>query len=118
MTAIFIADDDPSIVDVTRILLEGMGYSVVGTAFNGKAAIDAIKKLAKKPDIVIMDYRMPILDGFEASLELKRETSISYIILATADEDVKSKASELEGFKVINKPYDFEKLIDVLKSCE
>ncbi|MCF6335684.1 MAG: response regulator transcription factor [Spirochaetales bacterium] len=87
MIKVLIVDDQELIRDSLTYML-GM-YSkieVVGTAQNGNEAIDAAVLL--KPDIILMDVRMPLMDGIQA-LEIIRETdpSVKIIVLTTFDDD-------------------------------
>jgi len=59
MARIFIVDDDIDIVNLFEQFLKMQGHKITAKAFNGEEAIDIIKNLQNKPDIVIMDHRMP-----------------------------------------------------------
>ncbi len=60
-----IADDEPITIMDIREILEYAGHSVVGEANDGFDAIELCKK--HKPDVVLMDIKMPLLDGLKAS---------------------------------------------------
>ena len=94
------------------MLLEGYGFQVVGTAFNGQIAIDKFKKISEKPDVVIMDYRMPIKNGIETTIEILKMNNHSKIIFATADEEINEHALKVGAIGAINKPFDFEELLN------
>ncbi len=100
------------------LLLEGFGFQVIGTASNGQIAIDKIRALSEEPDVVLMDYRMPIKDGIEATIEILKMGCRSRIIFATADEDIKSEALKVGAFRVITKPFDFDQLLAVINEAE
>ncbi len=91
MTAlrIVIADDQGIVLGGLRMILEAAGMDVVGEAADGKAAIELTSRL--KPDVVLMDIRMPVLDGIEATRRLVRDQpAIKILVLTTygADEYV------------------------------
>jgi DNA-binding NarL/FixJ family response regulator len=66
---IFIADDHPTIRKVLRALIEGhAGWEVCGEAENGFEALSKVAEL--KPDLVIMDLAMPVMDGIRAAREI------------------------------------------------
>ena len=111
IATILIVEDDLYITRLIKLLLEGHGHRVVGTAQNGQMAIDLFKSLSKKPDIVIMDYRMPIKNGIEITSEILQISNRARIIFTTADEDIKEQALKVGAFCVINKPFDFNDLI-------
>jgi len=96
--------------------MERFGIQVVGTAANGQIAIDKFETLSEEPDVVIMDYRMPIKNGVETTIELLKMGCHSKIIFATADNEIKEKALEVGAFAVVNKPFKFEQLIKVIKN--
>ena len=66
---VLIADDTASIRGLLRTLLEEKQFEIIGEAVNGRAAIELVEELA--PDVVIMDYQMPILGGIDATKEIK-----------------------------------------------
>lgn len=59
-----------------------------------------------------MDYRMPIKNGIEATVEILKIGCQSKIIFATADEDIKEHALKVGAFSVVNKPFNFNELIN------
>jgi response regulator NasT len=79
---IVIAEDQPiTRMDILEILTEA-GYDVVGTASDGLDAIKICRSL--KPDLVLMDIKMPLLDGLKASKILLEEEIVQCIVLLTA----------------------------------
>ena len=68
---ILIADDESIIRLDLREMLTNLGYLVVGEAGDGQSAVNMAREL--KPDLVIMDIRMPNLDGIEAAKILTEE---------------------------------------------
>ena len=111
----FIVDDDQSILKLLKILLQHNGFRVIGTAKNGQIAIDKFKALPEEPDVVLMDYRMPIMNGIEATIELLKISNHLKIIFATADNDIKEKAIAMGVYGVISKPFNMENLIQMLE---
>src|SRR5258706_8284206 len=80
-TRVVIADDESVIRMDLGELLRGMGYDVVGEAGDGRTAVKLARE--QKADIVIMDIRMPDLDGIEAARILTAE-KIAPVLLLTA----------------------------------
>lgn len=101
---VLIAEDEPIVRMDIKELLEGQGYEVVGEAADGQIAIDLARKL--KPDVIIMDIRMPNLDGIEAAKILTQE-EIAPIIFLTAysDKELVEKAKEVGVIAYIVKPF-------------
>lgn len=67
-TSVLIVDDHPSFRASARRMLEASGYSVVGEAADGEAAIAAAGEL--DPDLVLLDVQLPDLDGFEVAARI------------------------------------------------
>ena len=67
---VLVTDDDPVIIDLVRQLLEEDGWSVRSAA-NGREALNAIA--AKKPDVMLLDLMMPVMDGFETLRRLRQD---------------------------------------------
>jgi response regulator NasT len=78
---IVIADDESLIRMDLRQMLTGLGYLVVGEAADGQTAVNVARET--RPDVVIMDIKMPQLDGIEAARQLTVE-AIAPVVLLTA----------------------------------
>jgi len=87
MTRILIADDHDVVRSGVRHLIEDhAGWSVVAEATNGKDAV--AQAVATKPDVAILDYRLPLLDGIEATLQIRRRVpSVEVLIFTMQDDD-------------------------------
>ena len=68
-TRVLIADDHQGVRQMLRLRLEFSNCKVVGEATNGREAVDMTQETS--PDIVVMDLQMPIVDGIEATREIK-----------------------------------------------
>jgi DNA-binding NarL/FixJ family response regulator len=78
---VVIADDQGIVRGGLRMILEAAGLSVVGEAADGRAAVELVTRL--KPDVVLMDIRMPVLDGIEATRRLVREQPAVKVLMLT-----------------------------------
>ncbi len=87
MIKIIIADDQQLICESLKIVLDANpDFSVIDTARNGKEVLASIKK--QKPDIILMDVRMPVMDGTTCTKYVKEKyPAIKVIILTTFDDD-------------------------------
>jgi DNA-binding NarL/FixJ family response regulator len=87
MIRLLIADDHPVVRDGLRGIFEGAGdFEVVAEAADGREAVD--RAAAYTPDVVLMDLRMPVMDGVSAIRELrKRGLQSSVLVLTTYDTD-------------------------------
>jgi YesN/AraC family two-component response regulator len=65
---VLIVDDEEAIRNLFTVILQRQGYNVVGKAKNGAEAIVAVQEdKTDSIDVVLMDYRMPVMDGLEAA---------------------------------------------------
>lgn len=78
---VVIAEDEALIRLDLQSLLEEQGYEVVAAVADGQAAIDAVEKL--KPDLVLMDVAMPVLDGITAAARIT-EQRLAPVVMVTA----------------------------------
>ena len=83
---------------------------VVGEADNGEEAIRLFKDATEKPDIIIMDHRMPIKNGIEATKEIIRLYNHTKIIFASADISVREEALSIGAFSFLEKPFSIASL--------
>jgi len=113
---ILIVDDERDIVKGLMIRLQGAGYDVV-TAFDGAQGVFMAHK--EKPDLIILDIRMPAGNGFSVAQRLKRSIhtfTIPVIFLTGSPEkNAEEKAMALGARFYIKKPYDPEELLDAIK---
>ncbi|HET6315095.1 MAG TPA: response regulator [Chloroflexota bacterium] len=84
MTRILVAEDEPIARMDLREMLENLGYNVVGEAGDGVAAVNLARAL--KPDLVLMDIKMPEQDGISAAQTLAQE-KVTPVLLLTAYSD-------------------------------
>jgi DNA-binding response OmpR family regulator len=113
---ILIVDDERDIVKGLMIRLQGAGYEVV-TAFDGAQGVFMAHK--EKPDLIILDIRMPAGNGFSVAQRLKRSIhtfTIPVIFLTGSPEkNAADKAMALGARFYVKKPYDPEELLDAIK---
>ncbi len=111
---IVIADDEPIIRLDLRKTLENMGHQVIGEAGDGVKAVDLAREM--KPDITILDIKMPDMDGIDAAKIISTE-SIAPVLLLTAysQKDLVERASDAGVFNYIVKPFKEADLMPAMK---
>src|SRR5262249_34570 len=109
---ILIADDNAQIRFLIRSLIESAEFTVVAEVGNGKDAIDKAKLL--RPDLILLDLAMPVVNGAEAAAILKVQVPTIPIIVFTLHQD-KSLAHHLKVAKVIGKPDGMTNLLDSIR---
>jgi len=81
MTTVVLADDQELVRSGLRSLLEARGVEVLGEAANGREAVALAR--AHQPDVLVMDIRMPVLDGIAATRELTATASATRVLVLT-----------------------------------
>jgi len=114
---ILIADDDPDFIQGIKEVLESSGYTVV-IAGNGREAVERIK--SNGIDVLILDVRMPVLNGLETYRELKNlGYSIPTIIITAYAREEATALDTLRSLSVtgiLTKPFDPEDLVRAVES--
>ena len=109
---ILIAEDETLIrMDLVEMLSES-GYEVVGQASNGQEAINLAKEL--KPDLAILDVKMPILDGISAATQII-EFSPVLMLTAFSQKDLIERASDAGAMAYVVKPFTINDLIPAIE---
>lgn len=108
---ILVVDDEPDILKVVVFRLKKKGYEI-RSATNGQEALDALKE--QKPDLVILDLRLPIIDGIEVGKRIKADDTLSHIpviLLSASSDTIQKSAQECRADDYLTKPFDVEELL-------
>lgn len=112
---VLIADDDALIREGLKIIIEAEPeYKVVGCVENGLEAVRFCEK--RKVDVVLMDIRMPVMDGVKATQEISSHTQARTLILTTFEDDeyvLKAIKNGAMGYLLKNTPPD--RLMDAIR---
>jgi signal transduction histidine kinase len=108
---VLVVDDDPDTVELLTKRLSAEGYSTYG-AYDGKQAIQQADRYG--PDVIILDIKMPKMDGYEVCRRLKSsdDTSLIPVIMLTVKAKVPDKVKGLDigADDYIPKPFDFREI--------
>ncbi|MBL7002449.1 MAG: response regulator transcription factor [Gammaproteobacteria bacterium] len=115
MNVLIVDDESPARKRLNRLIGEIDGFEAVGEAKNGQEAIDQCDVL--KPDIVLMDIRMPAVDGLDAAKKITQQKSPPAIIYCTAYSDHALQAFESHAVDYLLKPVNKERLVEALIAC-
>lgn len=115
MTSVLIVDDELFIVELYRDILQLRGYNVMGTAFDGEEALRKYNNSPDKPDVVIMDHRMPVMNGVDATKEIMRMNPRQKVIFVSADVLVEKEARDAGAIDFLPKPFRMDDLIEKME---
>ncbi|MCL5962256.1 MAG: response regulator [Chloroflexi bacterium] len=111
--AVLVVEDDLDLLGLIETVLEEEGYEVMA-ATDGKEALDKIA--VQMPGLILLDMRMPIMDGWEFSARFRKAyDKAAPIIVLTAAEDARARAAEIEAEGYIGKPFDLDDLLKRVK---
>ncbi len=110
---ILVVDDQSGVRYLLQTLIAETGHNVF-TAANGLEAVEAVKN--KKPDLIFMDIRMPVMDGLEALTRIKMISPRTEVIMMTANnsEEVVKRSLEMGAIKCLAKPFNVKDIIDAI----
>jgi len=111
---ILVVDDEPTLVATVKYNLEREGYSVA-TAADGEAALSRARE--DRPDLVVLDVMLPVIDGFEVCRLLRRTMSVPILMLtAKTDEVDRVVGLEIGADDYVTKPFSMRELMARVKA--
>ena len=113
---ILVVDDEPDIRSTTQMLLEHYGHTV-DTAANGAEAVQVAEKA--KPDVVLLDLNMPVMDGFTAARKLRESSDAASMLIVAVSAYVRNRewcdrAVAAGADECMSKPLDYQRLEELL----
>jgi len=119
---ILLIDDDPDFVEAVKVIVENGGYDV-SVAYDGEEGLEAVA--AEKPDLIVLDVMMPVMNGHEACAKLKAnpDTAKIPVILLTAVADRVTTSTythrdmlESDAEDYMPKPVEPQELLKLIKN--
>ncbi len=119
---ILLVDDDPDFIEAVKVIVESGGYDV-RVAYDGKEGLEAVQE--EKPDLIVLDVMMPVMNGHETCARLKanKETAEIPVILLTAVAERVTTSTythrdmlESEAEDYMPKPVEPTELLELIKS--
>ena len=108
-------DDDESVCEVLREALTDEGYAVA-TVPHGAAALELVKH--HQPAVIILDLRMPIMDGWSFAEQYRRQAKpAASLILLTAMKDIEESARRVGAAAYIQKPFELTEVVSKIEHC-
>ena len=103
-----VVDDDPDIRELLSSALGDEGFEVAPAA-NGEEALAVISTF--RPDVIVLDLMMPVMDGWQFATELRARDEDIPIVLLSAARDLRMHAKNLSAAEIIEKPFDLSELL-------
>ena len=115
--SVLIIDDDVDIRETITLILEEEGYKVTNAA-NGQAALAALRD-GPRPELILLDLMMPVIDGIEFRTLEEQEPGLAAIpvVVITASGNAKDRAKTLRVDGIIQKPISLDTLLEVVERC-
>jgi CheY-like chemotaxis protein len=111
---ILVVDDDESIRSIVRMFLSDEGYQVIEAA-NGEIALEVLGGV--QPELILLDLRMPVMDGWEFARRYKMMPGPhAPIVACVAALDVTHECADLETAAILSKPFDLDDLLQAVRT--
>ncbi len=111
---VLVVDDDPAIRDAVRDALEAAGMRVT-VASDGAEALEQV--LSEEPCVVLLDMRMPVMDGWGFARAIRERGMDLPVVVMTAAADARRWANEIGAMGVVPKPFALSELISAVERC-
>ena len=115
MYRVLVVDDEKSVIDILIALQNFCNYQVAGVATDGKESIEKYAQLNPKPDVVLMDQRMPVMNGIEATIEILKIDPKAKVLFVSADPSIMKKALEVGAKGFVEKPFAIRDLREAIE---
>lgn len=110
-----VVDDETSLADLIVTMLEVKGMPVCFMAYDGYEAIRKFRECNPKPDVVIMDYRLPAMNGIEVMKEMRQIYDGVKFIFLSADSGVRDEALRAGAVIFLTKPASMKNLVSAVE---
>lgn len=111
---VLIVEDDADLRDMMAQLLSLEGFRAA-TAANGREALDYLRGSEEKPDVILLDLMMPVMDGWEFRRKQQADPAVAdvpVIVLSALDQ---SRAAGVPAEAFLKKPLDFDRLLQLVR---
>ena len=111
---VLIVEDDADLREMMAQLLSLEGYSAA-TVANGREALDYLHNGHAKPDVILLDLMMPVMDGWEFRRQQQADPAVAdvpVIVLSALDQ---SRAADVDAEAFLKKPLDFDRLLQLVR---
>jgi CheY-like chemotaxis protein len=109
-----IVDDELMILEAFAMLFEAMDVRVAFLALDGPTALQRIATAKPSPDVIIIDFRMPKMNGLELMREVRKIQPGIRIVFTSADEDIRQVALDAGADAFLTKPVKIETIMECI----
>ncbi len=113
---VLVVDDDPDIRHAVRAILEEAGYATL-EASHGREALELLQRAEVKPDLVLLDLMMPMMDGWQLRARLLEDhalASLPIVIMTAHGGLLRAVANTRPATPVLSKPIDVDRLLELV----
>jgi CheY-like chemotaxis protein len=114
--SIAIVDDEKELCTLFSMLVRSLGYRAECVAYDGDEIVQLVLEDSIHPDLILMDYRMPTMNGLQAAERIRRVRPEMKIIIATADDSVRRDVTAA-GIYFLQKPFSISALSRMIEEA-
>ena len=112
---IAVVEDEKELVKVYQKAFSRKKIEVCFVAYDGLEAIKKYLECTPRPHAILMDYRLPIMNGLEATTEIKKIDPEAKVVFLSADNSVRDEAMKAGAFAFLKKPASLKDIIDTIQ---
>lgn len=114
---VFVVEDEKAFVDVYQKIFEIIQFEIFDWAFSGEEAVEKYRAMKTRPDLIIMDHRLPKISGVETMTEILQMDPAAKVLFVSADERAKKLAMDSGAIDFIQKPFSLSQFISTITRC-
>ncbi len=115
-TSVSIVDDEADVVRTYELLFQKRGIPMAFTAYDGREAVEKFERENPKPSIVIIDYRLPDMDGMDVMKQILSMEPHTRIIFISGDESVRHESLDAGATVFLKKPTSIKDITVTINS--
>jgi DNA-binding response OmpR family regulator len=114
---IFVVEDEKAFVAVYQKIFDIIDFEIADWAYSGEEAIQKFRNMKDCPDLVIMDHRLPGMNGVETMVEILQKDPTAKVLFVSADDRAKKLAMDNGALDFIQKPFSLAQFISIVTKC-
>jgi len=107
-----IVDDDAGLVRTYEMIFRKKRMPVAFVAYDGRSALDQFRNASARPGVIIVDHRMPLMDGLELTREIKRLEPCTKVVFVSADDSIRQHALAAGADTFLKKPVGLKAILE------